>query len=70
VAIRADFGPASFASGRAIGSGTIGHPDPSGYLTNASHYGLTREAVAAMAGLASVAMADDVDVLADPQATG
>ena len=38
---------------------------PSGYLTNASHYGLTREAAAAVAGLASVAMTDDVDALAE-----
>jgi hypothetical protein len=38
---------------------------PSGYLINASHYGLTREAAAAVAGLASVAMTDDVDALAE-----
>ena len=37
---------------------------PSGYLTNASHYGLTREAAAAVAGLASVVMTDDVGALA------
>jgi hypothetical protein len=37
---------------------------PSGYLTNASHHGLTREAAAAVTGLATLALATDVTTLA------
>lgn len=38
---------------------------PPGYLANASHYGLTREAGAAVASLTTLAVANDVDALAE-----